>query len=110
MAFTTAVKNAAVNNIASQGAYISLHTGDPGTTGASESAATRQLTTWGGAASGIVTGSQVTFASIAGANYTYFGVWTAVSAGTFLHGNVLSPSMNLGGVGTLQVTPHITFP
>lgn len=110
MAFTTATKNSAVNNIAGLGAYISLHTGDPGTTGASESAATRQQTTWGGAAAGVATGSQVTFASIAAANYTYFGVWSAVTAGTFNHGNVLTPSMNLGGTGTLLVTPHITFP
>lgn len=111
MAFTTATKNSAVNNIASLGAYISLHSGDPGTTGASEvGGVTRQLTTWGGAAAGVATGSQVTFTSVPAANYQYFGVWSAVTAGTFNHGNVLTPSMNLGGPGTLLVTPHITFP
>jgi hypothetical protein len=111
MAFTTAVKNSAVDNIASMGNWISLHTADPGTTGASEAGSvTRQQSVWGAAAAGIATGAEVTFAAIPAAGYTHWGCWSAVSAGTFRHGNVLTPAMTLGGAGTLKVTPRITFP
>ena len=113
MAFATATKNAAVDAIVALGNWISLHTADPGTTGASEATGgsyARQQSTFGASSGGVATGSEVTFAGLVAAAYTHFGQWSASTAGTFRHGNVLTPSMTLGGTGTLKVTPSITFP
>ena len=112
MAFTTAAKNAAVDAIIALGNWISLHTADPGTTGASEASGggyARQQSAHGAAASGVATGAEVSFSNIIAAAYTHFGYWSAVTAGTFRHGNVLTPSMTLGGTGTLKVTPSVSF-
>lgn len=112
MAFPAGTKNVAIDAITALGAYISLHTGDPSTTGANEASGgsyARQLTTWPAAASGTVTGSEVTHAGLVAAAYGFFGVWSAVTAGIFRHGNVLTPSMTLGGTGTLKTTPSLTF-
>lgn len=113
MAFAAATKNAAVDAIVALGNWISLHTGDPGTTGANEASGGsygRQQSAHGAASSGVATGAEVTFAGLIAASYTHFGYWSASTSGTFRHGNALTPSMTLGGVGTLKVTPTITFP
>lgn len=115
MAFAAATKNAAVDAVVALGNWISLHTADPGTTGASEASGgpgpyARQQSTFGAASAGVATGSEVTFAGLAAAAYTHWGAWSASTAGTFRHGNVLTPSMTLGGTGTLKVTPSVTVP
>src|SRR5215469_10582889 len=71
--------------------YISLHSGDPGVTGANEisggsPAYARVATTWGTAASGAMTGSQVTINVPATVTVTYAGLWTAATGGTFYAG------------------------
>ncbi len=111
MAFTTAAKDAAVNALSALGSYISLHSSDPGTTGANEIAGlTRQQTTWGSSTSGTATGSQVTFATAPAGAYAWYGVWTAASGGVFRWGFQLSPGVTLSDVGVVLVTPRITFP
>lgn len=113
MAFPTGTKNTAVNAITALGSWISLHTGDPGTTGASEATGgsyARQQTTWPSASGGAATGSEVTHGGLVAAAYGYFGVWSAVTGGVFEHGNSLTPAMTLGGTGTLKTTPSVTFP
>lgn len=111
MAFTTAVKDSAVNALSALGSYISLHSSDPGTTGANEIAGlTRRQTTWGASTSGTATGSQVTFSSAPAGSYAWYGVWTAASGGTFRWGFQLSPGVTLSDVGVVLVTPRITFP
>ena len=113
MAFTNATKESAALSITGAGAYISLHTADPGTTGTSEAtggspAYARKLTTWtGGASDGSVPGSQVTFDAPAGA-YTHIGIWSASTGGTFVGGLALSSSVTLGAQGQVLVTPTIT--
>jgi hypothetical protein len=113
MAFTNASKEAAALAVTGLGAYISLHTADPGTTGTSEATGgsppyARKLTTWtGGASDGSVPGSQVTFDAPAG-TYTHIGVWSAVTAGTFVTGFALSASVVLGAQGQVLVTPTVT--
>lgn len=95
--------------------YISLHTGDPGTTGASEvstgSYARVQVnqdgTTspyWNGAASSAMTNNgAVTFPEGGGdAAVTHFGVWVGASAGTFLRGGALDTGFTYGA----NVTPE----
>lgn len=113
MAFTPAVREAAALSVTGTGNFISLHTADPGTTGASEvtggsPAYARKATTWaGGASDGAVTGSQVEFDAPAG-TYTWVGVWTAATGGTFLGGLLMSSAATLGAQGKVQVTPTIT--
>lgn len=113
MAFTNAAKEAAALAITALGAYISLHTADPGTTGTSEAtggapAYARKLTTWtGGASDGSVPGSQVTF-DVAAGTYTWSGIWSAVTSGTFVGGLPLSASAVLGAQGQVLVTPTVT--
>lgn len=95
------------------GAYVSLHTADPGTTGANEAtggspAYARKQTTWtGGASDGVVSGSQVTIDVPAG-TYTYAGLWTASTGGTFID-KVAITSTTLGGQGQILVTPSVTI-
>jgi hypothetical protein len=111
MAFTDASKNAAVNALTALGAYVSIHTGDPGTVGSNEQAGTtRQQTTWGSSSGGTASGSQVTFTSVPGGSYTHYGVWTASTGGTFRWGFALSPGVTLSASGTVLMTPRVSFP
>lgn len=113
MARTNATREASSLAATALGSYISLHTADPGTTGASEAsggspAYARQQTTWtGGSSDGTVTGSEVTI-DVAAGTYTHFGVWSAASAGTFVGGGSLSASTTLGAQGQIKVTPSHT--
>ncbi|KZM68115.1 hypothetical protein [Nocardia terpenica] len=112
IAVVNPTKNALCTAYAQLGAYISVHTGDPGTTGASEAqngspAYTRMATTWGAAANGSITGSQVTINLPAG-TYGWAGLWTAASGGTFLD-KVQIPPTTLGAQGTLLITPTFTI-
>lgn len=111
MAFTSAAKEAAALAITALGNSISLHTGDPGTTGANEvtggsPAYARKTTTWaGGAVDGVVSGSAVTFDVPAG-TYTWTGQW---NGSTFIGGQKLATSTGaLPGQQTVTVTPTIS--
>lgn len=112
MAFTNAAKEAAALAVTALGAYISLHTADPGTTGASEAtggspAYARKQTTWaGGASDGAVAGSQVTHDVPAG-TYGWVGIWTAATGGTFIAGFPLAAPVTLGAQGQILVTPSV---
>lgn len=105
--YTAATKETAALAITALGSWISLHTADPGTTGTSEASGggyARKQTTWtGGASDGSVPGSQVTV-DVAAGTYTYFGVWSASTAGTFI-GSVAITSTTLGATGQILVTP-----
>lgn len=111
MPFQAAGLNAAVNGIASAGTYISAHTADPSTGGTSEVTGgtyARQATTWGTASAGSRVGSQVAIPIPAGVSVSYWGVWSAATAGTFLGGFALGATETFGAAGTLQHTPTIT--
>lgn len=95
--------------------WISLHTGDPGTTGASEVAGgsyarvrvNQDSTTspyWDDAASAaMVQVGAVTFPEGGGdASVTHFGVWTASTDGTFVRGGALDTGFTYGA----NVTPE----
>lgn len=114
MAFTSATKESAATSVTGLGAWISLHSSDPGTTGTGEAtggspAYARKQTTWtGGTADGVVTGSPVVFDVPAG-TYTHIGVWSAATSGTFVGGFALASSTGaLPGQQTVTVTPSIT--
>src|SRR5664279_4731125 len=93
--------------------WISVHTADPGTTGTSEAtggspAYARKQTTWTpGASDGVNAGSQVTLDVPAG-TYTYIGIWTTVTAGTFSVKYLLPTAQTFATQGQLLVTPSFS--
>ena len=107
MANPNATKEAAALGVSALGGWISVHTADPGTTGASEATGggyARKQTTWtGGASDGTVTGSDVTI-DLAAASYTDAGVWTASSGGTFI-GPLAMTDITLSATGQLVISP-----
>lgn len=110
MALSVTARNALADAIAAGATWVSLHTADPGTTGASEAAGiARQQTTFGAASGGDRVGSQVTMTIGGGGGgpFTHFGLWSASSAGTFWAGGPLSPAETFAGAGSLRVTPTI---
>ena len=96
--------------------YVSLHTADPGTTGASEVSGgtyARVAVTWNSPSGGSVSNSGALSINLpASTTASYFGVWSATTAGTYYIGGALSPSVTSGasaGVitiasGSLSVT------
>lgn len=91
--------------------YFSLHTASPGTTGANEvvgGSYARVATTWSAAASSARAGSAVTINVPAGTTITHFGIWSAVSGGTYKRGGQLSAPETFGSAGTYTLTPTLT--
>ncbi len=119
MSYTNAAKDAAVNAIrallTSNIGYVSLHTADPGTTGASEATGTsyaRGASTFPAASGGTgSTGSQAAVTARTGSATaaTHVGIWTASTAGTFITGIPLTTTENFSTAGgTLNYTPTLT--
>lgn len=109
-AFTTAGLKAGVDGIATAGAYISAHTGDPSTTRANEVTGvsySREETTWGAASNGSRVGSQVTLDIPASTTVTHWGVWSAATGGTFLGGGDLADPEPFGAAGEMKHTPTL---
>jgi len=93
----SASEDAAQNAILATGTtyYLSLHTADPGTTGASESGEGRQAITFAASSGGTqASNSAQTWASAVGGTYGYFGVWTALTGGTYKRGGQLTGSIS----------------
>lgn len=110
MSLSVTARNALADAFAAGATWISVHTGDPGTTGANEVVGgpyARKQTVWGAASGGDRIGSQVLVDVGAGGPYTHFGVWSAVSGGTFYGGNTLTPAETFAGTGQLRITPTI---
>lgn len=119
MAYTNAAKDAAVNAIrallTSNIGYVSMHTADPGTTGASEATGTayaRGSSTFPSASGGTgSTGGQASVTARTGSTTaaTHVGIWTAVTGGTFVCGIALSQTENFSTAGgTLLYTPTLS--
>lgn len=91
-----------------QASYVSLHTADPGTTGASEVSGgsyARQSIAWNAASSGDLRSSNAPVFNVPGSTtVTHFGLWTASSGGTFLTGGALSASQTYSTAGTFTLT------
>ena len=86
MGIPNATKQAAADAIKALGAWISVHTGAAGTTGANEASGgsyARQQTTWTSGSTGVVNGTAVTI-PVAAATYVEGGVNSASTAGTFV--------------------------
>ena len=112
MGFTNTVKNAMLELLDESGGsqsitHVSLHTADPGTTGASEvtgGSYARVAVTWGSAASGVKsnTGS-LAFNVPAGTTVTHIGGWSASTSGTFRGGGALGASQPFATSGTYTI-------
>src|SRR4030065_166963 len=82
--------------------YVSLHSGDPGTTGASEAVGgsyARQSCSgkWGGASGGQkVNSGAITWAGMPAGTWTHFGVWDALSSGNFIWGGTITTPKTTG--------------
>lgn len=89
--------------------YVSLHTADPGTTGASECTGgsyARQLANSSfAAASGTtkVSNADIDFALMPACTVTHVGVWDASTVGNFLWGGALSASKSVNAGDTFQL-------
>jgi hypothetical protein len=111
VSLSTAARNAAVDAVAANGRWVSLHTASPGTTGANEVVgSTRAQTTYPPAANGTTTGTPAAVAVPAGGPYTHFGLWSAQVGGTFQGGDVLPTPETYGSPGTYNDTPTISHP
>lgn len=110
MPLNDAGKGVMLNALAGVALYASLHTASPSTTGANEvtggsPAYARKLIDWGVVASGNLDDDAVpAFDVPAGTTVTHFGLWSAVSGGTFYGGDALSASEAYSGQGTYTLT------
>lgn len=128
MAFSVAVRNSILDHLlkssswtAPTALYVSLHSGDPGATGASElsgsgSYARTLATSSFAAASSAAAANDVAIAFTASggdfsAEATHFGVWDASTSGNFLFGGALSAGKTITdgdtatfAIGDLDVT------
>lgn len=81
--------------------YASLHTADPGETGASEASGgsyARQAITWNAAASGSMTNNgAINFTVMPAATITGIGIWDAASNGNFLWGGTTTSKTTNAG-------------
>lgn len=113
MARTNAAKEAAAVAVTGLGGWLSVHTSDPGTTGANEATGgtptyARKQTTWTpGAADGVSTGSMVTI-DVPPGTYTHAGQWSAAVAGTFVQGVAFPTPIVATEQGQINLTPTDT--
>jgi len=90
--------------------YVSLHTGDPGTTGASEASGgsyARQLASSSfAAASGgsKASNANVDFTSMPATTITHAGIWDSLSGGNFLSGGALAASKVVNAGDTFRLS------
>lgn len=112
MAQSNASKAVAQDAVGGVARWFALHSGDPGTTGASEGSGTghaRGQTTWTAANAGAGTkaGTQALMGAAAG-TWTHWGLWTAETGGTFHLGGLLPVTEVYAAPGTYGLTPTLT--
>lgn len=81
-------RNALCDGVASVAGFLSLHSGDPSTTGANEltggsPAYARKAVTWAAASGGQRSNSAAITFDVPATTVTHVGFWSAVTAGTF---------------------------
>ncbi len=104
--FSDAEANALMTALGTAGLFISLHSADPGKTGASELSGdgyARQASAWGTAANQAIANNGVVTFGPATADWTaaaYVGLWSLVSGGTFKAGAALDAPITVPNLGT----------
>lgn len=112
MPFTSTADTTAITAVKNAATFISLHTGDPSTSGANEVTGgtyARVAVTWGTVTAGSVTATGSAVINVpAGTTITYWGLWTASTSGTFYFGGLLAASETFGAAGTYSLLPTLT--
>lgn len=109
MALSDAAKNAMLDELGTLAGFMSLHSADPGTTGANELSGgspgyARKAITWSAAAAGAkAISNQPVFDVEGGDTVAFVGFWSASTAGTF-YGSDDVVSETFGAQGTYTVT------
>ena len=89
MGYSTNAKNSMLDHLGTEAVYASLHTDDPGDTGASEvtggsPAYARKAITWNTADAGAMDDSNAPVFDVpSGTTVKYVGLWSAVTSGTW---------------------------
>lgn len=106
MALTNATLQSLGNSLAGLCTHVSLHTSDPGSTGANESSAARQAVTFSVDADGDLTlPAALNFTGGAASGpCTFVGLWSASTAGTFRGGFALTGDQTFNAAGEYTVT------
>lgn len=112
MALTSASRDEMLNDLDTLATHASLHTADPGSTGASEvtgGSYARVPITWNAASGGTKTlTAAVTLQIPSGTTITHFGLWSASSGGTFRGGGALDASQSFPTGGTFDLSVTVT--
>lgn len=105
MPLTDAALNLTGVYVGTLATHLSLHTADPGITGASESTATRLSVTWTVDGDGDLTsGSKAFTGGVASGACTYVGMWSAITAGTWRGGFILTGDTTFNAAGEYTLT------
>lgn len=108
--FSMTARNKVVDSLGINGGgdWFSMHTGDPGTTGANElTTSPRKLTSYPAASAGESTNTGTTHDVPGGSTVTHYGRWSASTAGVFLLGGPLPASEVFGVNGQYQLSNKI---
>lgn len=100
-------KHLMLNGFAGGVTFVSLHTADPSTNGASEVSAspyTRESVAWASAASGSLSSASAVVFDVPGATtITHLGYWSASTSGTFYGSRALDTSQTFATAGTYTI-------
>lgn len=105
-----AADNLMLDALAAAAGFVSLHTADPGTTGASEitggsPAYARKAITWAAATgSNLDSSNAPVFDVPAGATVSYYGLWSAATGGTLYVAGPLSAAEAFAAQGTYTLS------
>lgn len=104
---STTAANQALTTLAADYTWVSLNSGDPAATGASEIAGvTRQQVTWAAASGGQVTNSGALVIPVpSGGTAAYWSAWSAAAGGTYGFGGVLTSSQTFNTAGNYDINP-----
>jgi hypothetical protein len=105
MPLTDTALDAMADHLASIAAQVSLHTADPGSTGANETTAGRQTPTWAASSGGVLSLSAADdfTGGAASGPCTYCGLWEADGL-TFLGGFALTGDQTFNANGEYTLT------
>ena len=101
-------KNAMLSGLTGVALFCSLHTADPGTTGATEltggtPAYARKAITWTAPAAGATSNSVALVFDVPAATIGWMSYWSAVTAGTCYGGHPLDLSQTFASQGTYTI-------
>jgi hypothetical protein len=99
---SAAAKNTMLDQLGKAAVFASLHTADPGSTGASEADCDRKPITWSLASGGSMKSSNEPVFDVPAGTYAWFGLWS--SAGTYYDGGPLSTVETFTGPGTYTLS------